>query len=253
LQDVADGRISNISRALKLSTLEVRKCIEQIAKLNPRPMSAFLKGHSNYIMPDIIFLKEREKWEVELNDEWVEDYRINDYYLQMLKTTKDEELAEYFRNKLERVRFVMNSIQQRRQTILAISNAVLERQKEYMEGIAYLKPMTMADVAGELGIHTSTVSRAIKGKYIQYPGGTILMKNLFSTPVSAAEGEEGVGVMQIKEMIREMIDMEDKKKPYSDQAIVCALREKQVSVSRRAVAKYREEMGIKGSYDRKLI
>ena len=121
LQDVADGRISSISRNLKISTMEVRKCIEQIAKLNPRPMSEFGAGKSDFIVPDIIFREEHGKWEVELNDDWMEDYHINDYYLRMMKESKDEELTEYFRMKLERVRFVMNSIAQRRQTVMTIS------------------------------------------------------------------------------------------------------------------------------------
>lgn len=254
LQDVADGKISNISRQMKLPTVEVRKCIEQIAKLNPRPMSEFAVGHSNYIVPDIIFKEEHGKWEVELNDDWVEDYHVNDYYLRMMKESKDEELSEYFRIKLERVRFVMNSIVQRRQTLMSISEAVMHRQQLYLEGqAAYLQPMTMTDVADEIGIHTSTVSRAIKGKYIQYPGGAMLMKNMFTASVTTTAGDVAVGTMQIKEMIKELIDGENKKKPYSDQAIVNYLKEKNIDISRRAVAKYREEMGIKGSFDRKEL
>lgn len=253
LENVANGKISTISRSLRLPTVEVRKCIEQIAQLNPRPMSEFASGHANFIVPDIIFREEHGKWEVELNDDWVEDYHINDYYLRMMKESKDEELSEYFRIKLERVRFVMNSIAQRRQTMILISEEVLRRQQTYLERKAYLQPMTMTDVADAVGIHTSTVSRAIKGKYIQYPGGTVLMKNLFSASVTRADGDVAVGTMQIKEMIRELIDQEDKRKPYSDQALVKALKEKNIEISRRAVAKYREELGIRGSFDRKEV
>lgn len=248
LQDVADGKISNISRGLKIPTVEVRKCIEQIAKLNPRPMSELAWGNADFIVPDILFKEEHGKWEVELNDDWIEDYHVNDYYLRMMKESKDEELTEYFRTKLERVRFVMNSIAQRRATITAISEAVMQRQKAYLESRAYLQPMTMADVAEELGIHTSTVSRAIKGKYVQYPGGTMAMKNMFSSSVTTGRS---IGIMEVKEMIRSLITSEDKKKPYSDQAIVNALKEKDIDISRRAVAKYREELGFRGSFDRK--
>ena len=251
LQDVADGRISNISRSLKIPTVEVRKCIEQIAKLNPRPMSEFAQGKSDYIVPDIIFREERGRWEAELNDDWIEDYHINDYYLRMMKESEDRELTEYFRMKLERVRFVMNSIAQRRQTMLTISRAVMKRQQAYLDGKTWLQPMTMTDVAGEIGIHTSTVSRAIKGKYIQYPRGTMAMKDLFTTSVASSGGKKNVGVMQVKETIRELIAGEDKHKPYSDQEIMNILKEKQIAISRRAVAKYREELGIKGSFARK--
>lgn len=253
LEDVASGKISTISRSLKLSTVEVRKCIEQIAKLNPRPMGEFAVGSTNYIVPDIIFREEGGKWEVELNDDWVEDYHVNDYYLRMMRECQDEELTEYFRVKLERVRFVMNSIAQRRQTMISISQVVLSRQQTYLEGKAYLQPMTMTDVAEEIGISTSTVSRAIKGKYIQYPGGTMVMKNLFSASVTRTAGDMAVGAMQIKEMVRKLIGGEDKSKPYSDQALANMLKEKHIDISRRAVAKYREELGIRGSFDRKEI
>ncbi len=253
LQDVADGKISNISRSLKISTAEVRRCIEQIARLNPRPMSEFRAGKTDYIVPDIIFHEENGKWEVELNDAWVEDYHVNDYYLRMMKESQDEELTEYFRMKLERVRFVMNSIAQRRQTMKNIARTILRRQQSYLEGRSWLLPMTMTDVAGEIGIHTSTVSRAIKGKYIQYPRGTVAMKALFSASVATSGGAEMVGIMQVKEMIRELIDREDKRKPLSDQAIVNALKEKHIDVSRRGVAKYRDELGIRGSFSRRAM
>ncbi len=129
----------------------------------------------------------------------------------------------------------------------------MRRQQAYLEGRTWLQPMTMTDVAEEVGIHTSTVSRAIKGKYIQYPRGTVAMKHLFSSSVSLSGGTKAVGTMQVKEMIRELIDGEDKKKPYSDQAIMKLLKERQIDISRRAVAKYREELGIRGSFDRKVF
>lgn len=253
LQDVANGKISNISRDLKVPTVEVRKCIEQIAKLNPRPLGELSGDRANYIVPDIIFKEENGKWEVELNDDWVEDYHINDYYIRMMKESRDEELTEYFRIKLERVRFVMNSIAQRRQTMMSISETILQRQQRYFEGKSFLQPMTMTDVAEQIGIHTSTVSRAIKGKYIQYPGGTVPVKSLFSASVAQPEGSGAVGTMEIKNRIRELIDSEDKRKPYSDQKLLQLLKERNINISRRAVAKYREELGIKGSFDRKQV
>ena len=253
LQELADGKISVISRALKLSTAEVRKCIDQIAKLNPRPLGEFGGKRNDYVVPDIIFRKDDGKWEIELNDGWVEDYHINDYYLKMMKESTDAQLGAYFQKKLERIRFVMNSIAQRRRTILQISEQILNVQEHFLDGTGFLKPMTMTDVAESLGIHTSTVSRAIKGKYIQYPCGTILMKHLFTASVSAAEGSDAVGTMQIKELMKELIRNEDKNKPYSDQKLSSLLKERGIEISRRAVAKYREELGIRGSFDRKAV
>ena len=143
LQDVADGKISAISRALKLSTAEVRKCIDQIAKLNPRPLGEFGGKRNDYVVPDIIFRKDDGKWEIELNDGWVEDYHINDYYLKMMKESTDAQLGAYFQKKLERIRFVMNSIAQRRRTILQISEQILNVQEHFLDGTGFLKPMTM--------------------------------------------------------------------------------------------------------------
>lgn len=145
-----DGKISAISRDLKISTAEVRKCIDQIAKLNPRPLREFGGKRNDYVVPDIIFRKDDGKWEIELNDGWVEDYHINDYYLKMMKESTDAQLGAYFQKKLERIRFVMNSIAQRRRTILQISEQILNVQEHFLDGTGFLKPMTMTDVAESL-------------------------------------------------------------------------------------------------------
>ena len=135
--------------------------------------------------------------------------------------------------------------------MMAISEEILRRQEEYLDGKSFLNPMTMTDVAEHIGIHTSTVSRAIKGKYIQYPGGTTVVKNLFSASVTMTDGDVAVGQMQIKEMIKELINGEDKHKPYSDQTISDQLAAKGIKLSRRTVNKYRTEMGIPDKSGRK--
>lgn len=252
LTEVAEGKISVISRELKLSTAKVRKCIENIGGLNPRPLTGFNTEKTSYVVPDIVLKKEGGVWSGELNDSWVQDYRINDYYLQMMKESNEEELVNYFRTKLERVRFIMNSIEQRRQTMMGIVNLIIEKQKDFLEGKGPLKPMTMSDAAKELGVHPSTVSRAIRGKYVQYPSGSIFMKSLFTASASRENGgEDGVTTMGIKQCIKELIEGENKKKPYSDQEIAKKLDERGIHISRRAVAKYREEMQIRGSFERK--
>lgn len=192
-----------------------------------------------------------EEWEISLNDHWIGDYKISDYYMRMMKEAKDEQLYQYFRKKLERVRFLMNSVEQRRNTMLQISKAILEWQKEYFEGKGTLKPMTMSDIADKIEMHTSTISRGIKGKYLQYPNGTVLIKTLFSTSVNAKSEDGSVTAMDIKKVLKQLIDGENKAKPYSDQKLVTLLCEKDIKISRRTVAKYREEMGIKGTFERK--
>ena len=251
LQDIADGKISNISRELHLSTVEARRNIELISHLNPRLLSGFGSESSDYVIPDIIFRQEDGQWNILLNDSWIDNYTLNDYYVKMMESASDPELSAYFRTKRNRVQFIMNSIQQRRQTVLAISKVILERQRAFFDSNGPLEPMTMTDVAEQIGVHTSTVSRAIKGKYLQYPRGSLFIKNLFTAGVAAGDGTGGNTPMYIKQLLKEIIGQENKKKPYSDQALVELLKEKNIQISRRAVAKYREEMGIRGSFDRK--
>ena len=251
LENLMYGKIREIAKDLKVTIDEVCRSIEQIECLNPRPIPELQSGNPEYVIPDIILKKEDGKWEVELNDGWVENYQINDYYRKMMEETNNEELMEYFRFKLERVRFVLNSIRLRRNRLVAIAEFIIERQRDWIEGKSYLVPMTMKEIAEHIGVNVSTVSRGIRGKYIQYPGGTVLMKELFSSAVVTTE--EGFGTEQIKDLIKSFIDGEDKKKPYSDQKIVKYLKEKNIDISRRTVAKYREEMGIRGSFERKKI
>lgn len=250
LEDIASGRISNISRNLHLPTASVRKNIEIIAHLNPRPLSGFGAENNNYIIPDIIFRKDNGDWSASLNDSWTGNYYLNDYYMKMMQNSSDEELIAYFKTKLARVNFILRSIEQRRKTILSVSRIILDKQKNFLEGTSPLTPMTMSDIADIAGIHTSTVSRALKGKYVQYPKGNILIKNLFTAPVSSME-QGNITPMHVKQCIRELIAAEDKKTPYSDQTLVKLLAEQDIHVSRRAIAKYREELGIKSSFDRR--
>lgn len=250
LEDIAEGNIGYISRSLHISTAQVRKYIFMIEELNPRPAAGFSNNHTEYIVPDIIIRKE-EEWEIELNDSWMGNYHISDYYLRLMADTQDEQLKEYFRGKARRVKFILQNVEQRRETLLRITKVILERQKAFFEGAGSLVPMTMSDVAQAIEIHTSTVSRAVKGKYIQYPKETVLMKNLFSQGVNGNQGESDVSSYEIKEMLRDWIKKENKKKPYSDQKLKDMLGKEGISISRRAVAKYREEMGIKASFERK--
>lgn len=253
LQDIADGKISNISRHLHLSTAVVRKNIETISRLNPRPLSGFGSGTNQYIIPDIIFQKDGSSWAVILNDSWISDYHLNDYYIKMMKESRDKELVEYFKAKLSRSRFIFQSIEQRQKTLLTIAEIILERQKNFYEGTGVLIPMTMSEVAEKAGIHTSTVSRAIKGKYLQYPNGTICIKDLFTSSASSSDPGSGITPMMVKEAVKGLIQNEDKRKPLSDNMLAKLLREKNINVSRRVIAKYREELGIRSSFDRKVF
>ena len=253
LSDVAAGNISKVSRGLKISTSEVRKAIEELVQLEPRPVNGFASGRTAYIVPDIIFTKESGDWRIRLNDRWTEDYHINDYYVEMMRKAEDNELREYFGKKLERARQVLQNIVQRRKTVLMVCEELLKRQREFFEGSGELNPLSMQELGDSLGISVSTVSRAVKDKYIEYPGGFTEARSLFTgaaarlTENSAAYVSAGAA----KKLIRELIDGEDRKKPLSDKILSDLLKDRGIEISRRTVAKYREELCIKQSFDRK--
>ncbi len=261
LEDVASGKIGNISRSLQISTARVREAISLIASLRPYPLQGYGSAAVMYIIPDVIAARSREDtedgkplsasgWTVRLNEANKKEFRLNEYYLHMMETAEDPELLEYFKRKLARAQFIFSSIEQRKNTILAVAEEILRRQDEYFSGTGPLRAMTMQEVAVATGMHTSTVSRAVRDKYLQYPGGTVLLRELFSS-VGAESGDATPDM--VKELIREMVQNEDKRKPLSDQVLEKKMREKGITVSRRTVAKYREELGIPSSVLRKDI
>ena len=250
LEDIAMGHLSTVSRALDIKTSQVRKYIFKIQELNPRPLSGYTGGTDQYIVPDILMEKDGEELKIRLNDDWIGDYSINDYYVKMMEQAEDSELKEYFRKKYERCRFIITSIEQRRETMLKISNAILDYQREYFMNHKQLKPMTMQNIADDIEMHVSTVSRAVKGKYIQYPGGTIGMRDIFNN--TQTFGDQDSTTEEIKEEIRRLVKEEDNKKPLSDSKIVSLLEQKNMKISRRTVAKYRAQLGIAGTTQRKI-
>lgn len=251
LEDIADGKISSISRNLKLSTAQTRKYIAFIQKLNPRPLQGFYTETTPYIVPDVIFTLRDGIWEISLNERWMGDYSLNDYYINMMHQSKDSELFDYFKRSAERAHFILNSLEQRRKTLIHISSAILDYQKGFFEGKENRRPMTMNQVAELAGVHTSTVSRCIRNKYIQYGKGTILMKQLFSGRAYQENPGFAVTAEEIKNAIAQFVKAENRRQPYSDQKLMEMLQLRDIHISRRTVAKYREEMGIKKSFERK--
>lgn len=252
LQDIARGTLGNVTKKLEISTNTVRKYAAFIAKLNPRPLQGKGKVRNKYIVPDIILKKEKEKWEVYLNDNWVENYHLNDFYINMIDTTKDEELRVYFKNKLKRAKMLFQSIEQRRNTIIKIMKCIALRQDDFFRGNSVLKSMTMEQIASDVRLHVSSVSRAINGKYLQYQGGTVYLKDLFISGVKQADGQM-ISIEEIKCILKEFVTTENKTRPYSDSKLVELFKEKGIQVSRRTVAKYREELGIQSSFARKEL
>ncbi|MDO4268727.1 MAG: RNA polymerase factor sigma-54 [Eubacteriales bacterium] len=251
LTELMNGQIGVISRKLGVSTVQVKEYLRLIGSLNPRPVMDIQKDETEYVVPDIIVTRHGSQWDVSINDGWMGEYRFNDYYIHMMEQSKDPELQAYFKERLERARFVINCVEQRRRTIIRIVEEILKLQADYFEGTGDLKPMQQEDIAGRLGIHVSTVSRAIKGKYIQYRQ-SIPLKALFSVALSeGGDGEGGVSPEEIRRRIRAMIAEEEK--PLSDQKLAEQLLAEGISVSRRAVAKYRIQMNIPDSRQRGML
>ena len=252
LQDVADGKISTISRRLKLSSVEVRKLIHVIRNLNPRPLNGYGGDRAQYVFPDIILSYQDGQWSVSLNDKWAGNISINEFYVHMMETAQDEELKNYFEEKLKRARFIMNAVEQRRRTLEGITEGILKRQAGYFLGKEPLKPMTLEEIAAEREIHKSTVSRAIRGKYILTPAGCLLIRDLFTTGISAGgKTREDVSRNTVKSRLKALVDQEDKKHPCSDEQLAKLLEAEGMAISRRTVAKYRMELGIGGAFSRR--
>ena len=243
IPDLLQGNLSSITRSLGITTAKCRSCIQKIGELNPRPIMNTESGQTEYIVPDILIEREHGRWKVTLNDAWMGEYTYNGYYIHMMRTASDPELKDYFKNKLERARLIITSIERRRKTIIRIVEAVLEYQNEYFANGGSLRPMTMEAIAQQLDISTSTVSRAIKNKYIQYRR-PLLLRDLFSNAVSdAAE----TSARLVRSRVSEIIRNEDHAHPLSDDKIAKILKGEGTSISRRTVAKYRQQLGIPDS------
>ncbi|QEK11855.1 RNA polymerase factor sigma-54 [Crassaminicella thermophila] len=253
LDDVAENRLINISKALNISTKKVQEITDFIKKLEPKPGRAFSSGEEiKYITPDVTVEKIDGEYVILVNDTTAPRLSISPYYRKMLLHEKDDSnTSKFLTGKLNSAMWLIKSIEQRRQTIYNVVKAIIDYQIEFFEhGRRHLKPLTLKQIADQIGIHESTVSRAVNGKYMQTPRGVFEIKFFFTSGVSNQMGE-GISAESIKSMIKDMIDAEDSKKPLSDQAISNNLKEKGINISRRTVAKYRDEMKILSSSKRK--
>lgn len=250
LMDVANGKISNISREMKLSSTEVRKLIHVIKGLNPRPLNGYGRERIQYVFPDILLSCQDGQWTMEFNDKWMGTVGVNEFYVRMMEKAQDEELKAYFEEKLRRARFIVNAVDQRRKTLQNITESIIQRQSGYLLGKEPLNPMTLEAVAQDTGLHKSTISRAVREKYLLAPAGCILIRGLFTTGISMGS-EAGMSRNTVKDKLKELVDTEEKKKPLSDERLAQLLSDSGINISRRTVAKYRVEMGIGSAFQRR--
>lgn len=255
LEDIANSKYANIAKALDISPREAQRYGDIIRKLEPKPSRGFFTGEdTKFIIPDAEIRNIQGEFHIIMNDGILPKLSVNSAYKEVLNNNSDENTTEYVKEKLNKAMFIVKSIEQRRSTLYRVLEKIVAKQKQFLlKGMNYLKPMTLKEIAEEIEMHESTISRAIKDKYILTSFGTIKIKDLFVAKLSVGKNDEEVAVTLIKNKIKEMIESENKKKPLSDQIICDNLNKEKVNISRRTVAKYREELGIQSSSKRKRI
>src|SRR5213075_3064862 len=252
MEALGNRRIPEIARTLDTTVEEVQSALARIANLEPRPGRAYLSDNNQYILPEVFVQKVGVDLIVSTNNDHVPHLRISNTYKDLLaQADSSAEVREYIREKIRAGKFLIKSLHQRQQTILNIAREIVKRQREFLEkGVAFLKPMTMVQVAEVVGVHETTVSRAVSAKYMKTPQGIFEMKYFFTSGIQTANGI-GMSNTSVKDMIDEMVKKEDPSKPLSDEEIVKLLTEKGIQIARRTIAKYRSELNILPSHLRK--
>lgn len=256
LELVADNKFKKIAKLLNITDIEAQNCGDIIRGLEPKPSRGYYTGDEvKYITPDAYIRKLDGEYLVIMNNEVTPQLTVNNIYRNIILNENDKEVEEYVKEKINSAMFLIKSINNRENTLKRILDIIILRQKDYFDnGKKYLKPMTLKDISEEIEMHESTVSRAIKDKYILTAYGTVRIKDLFTNGISNVTSSSGdISVKGIKDIIKDIVDKENKKKPLSDEMISVELSAKNLHISRRTVAKYREEIGIKSSSKRKRL
>jgi RNA polymerase sigma-54 factor len=252
LEDIASNKIASIAKDLDITIQKAQEYVDFIKCLEPKPGRTF-RGDGDdtrYITPDASIEEIDGEYVIFINDVTGPRLNINQYYKSLLKDGGDVETTEFLQEKLNSAMWLIKSIEQRRQTLYKVVESILKYQKEFLiHGDKRLVPLTLKDVAEDIEMHESTISRATSGKYVQTPRGVFELKYFFTTGLSGKSGE--VSATSVKSIIKGIIDSEDQKKPLSDQVISNILKERGMEVSRRTVAKYRDELKIPSSSRRR--
>ncbi len=245
-EDFKNKRYDKLLSSLDIDKERLQEAIEEILHLNPKPGEGLFDSRTNYIIPDFIVEKVDGKFVVTLNDWNVPPLRISPTYKNMLmdKKNTDTETRSYIRKKVENARWFINSIYQRKMTMLKVMEAIIQKQYDFFEkGPDYIKPLIMREIAEMINMDISTVSRVCNGKYVQTDYGVFELKYFFNERIENEDGEE-IATPRIKKRIREIVEEENPKKPLSDDKISAMLKKEGFPIARRTVAKYREQLGI---------
>ena len=238
-------RIPELARKLGAPADDVQAAIEEISKLDPAPGRRFAEDNNRVVVADVTVEKDGDEWKIHLNSDYIPRLRISSTYRDLIaKGTLSKDEREYLRERMRSGKFLIDSIEQRQRTIERITREIIKAQTPFFEnGVSQLQPLTMTQIADIVGVHETTVSRAIANKYMKTSHGIFEFKFFFTTGYQADSGAS-VSNTSVKEMLADIVAVEDKSAPLSDQELVVKLQEKGLSLARRTVAKYREELGI---------
>jgi RNA polymerase sigma-54 factor len=252
LEHFESRNYSAVARAMDMDMEDVLEYHKMLRECDPWPARPFIEDSDQYITPDIEVVKVGGEWKILQGDDGLPRLRVSDKYLQMLQDDNKED-KKFVEERLKAAKFLVESIFKRQRTIYKVMEAILRRQRDFFEhGAEWLRPMVLRDIADEIGVHESTVSRATSNKYVQCPHGIFELKYFFNAAIKRTTGGD-LGSEAVKEKIRRLISDEDKDNPYSDSGLAKMLKTHSIKIARRTVAKYREAMGILPSTQRKKM
>src|SRR5215213_9776279 len=258
LRLLQNHQVPEIARKLGMSIEDLREHIEIIRGLDPKPGSRYNPTQSQYVIPDVYIVKVEDQYVAALNEEGLPQLRISPVYRRLLDksgagTEQNDETRAYVKDKFRSALWLIKSVDQRQKTIHKVATSIINFQREFLDhGIEYLRPLVLRDVANDIGMHESTVSRVVNNKYMHTPQGVFELKYFFHSGISSSYGES-VSSVTIKQRIRKIIENEDPRKPLSDSKIVSILQKEGLMLARRTIAKYREELKIPTSNQRKVL
>jgi RNA polymerase sigma-54 factor len=250
-EDLEKRRFNDIARALKLPLDRIMESVEEIQGLEPKPGRPFGTLDSRYIVPDVTIQKVGDEYVVILNEDGIPRLRVNSLYRRMLRGSGDE-AKQYVEQKVRSAVWLIKSVEQRQRTLRKVAQSLAKFQREFLDrGLSYLRPLALRDVGEDIGMHESTISRVTTNKYVETPQGLYELKFFFHSGIASDNGDR-VSSVSVKKMIRDLVAGEESGKPLSDQEIAQALHRSGLNIARRTVAKYREELGLLPSHQRRL-
>jgi RNA polymerase sigma-54 factor len=252
-EDLSRRRYQDIARAMKLPVDRIMESVEEIMGLEPKPGRRFGGNDSRYIVPDVFVYKLGNEYTIVLNEDGIPRLRVNALYRSLLRGGgSSDEAKQYVEQKLRSAVWLIKSVDQRQRTLRKVTQSIVKFQRDFLDrGLSHLRPLSLRDVGEDIGMHESTISRVTTNKYVETPQGLFELKYFFHSGIASGDGEM-VSSVSVKKMIQDILAAEDPAKPQSDQEVAQALQKRGLTIARRTVAKYREELGILPSHQRRL-